>query len=72
MSDITDRNIILILVTGFYLYLYYIKGILKAKQDLKYYRCNPVNLFLQSIHADEDVGVKQFQTCVNELNTSKR
>jgi len=68
MSDVTDFNIIFILVIFLIVYLIYIRGVLKAKQDIKYYKCNPVNLFLQSINADEETGVQNFQTCVNELN----
>jgi hypothetical protein len=67
MSDITDRNIILILVVGFIVYLLYIRGVVKAKTDIKRNKCNPVTLFLQSIHADQDTGVQNFQTCINEL-----
>ena len=70
MSDITDRNIIIILVTGLIVYLVYIRGVLKAKKDIKRNKCNPVTLFLQSINADEETGVQNFQTCVNDLTST--
>jgi hypothetical protein len=70
MSDITDRNIILVLVTAFIVYLFYIRGVVKAKKDIKRNKCNPVTLFLQSINADEATGVQSFQTCVNELTST--
>ena len=69
MSDTTDLNIIIVLATGYIVYLFYIKNIVKSTQDLKYYKCNPVNLFLQSINADETTGIKNFQTCVSQFNT---
>jgi hypothetical protein len=68
MSDITDRNIILVLVICLILYLVYIRGVLKAKRDVKYFKCNPVNLFLQSINADEETGIQNFQTCISQIN----
>ena len=70
MSDITDRNIVFVLSLGFVLYLMYIKGLLKAKHDAKYFKCNPVNLFLKSINASEETGIHNFQTCVSEMNTT--
>lgn len=69
MSDSTDRNIIMVITIGILLYLFYIKGNIKIKNDWLNVKCNPVKLFLKSINTDPVESVGTFSDCVNEFNS---
>ncbi len=67
MSDITDFSIILILLVGFNIYVYYIRKIIDSQHDINNIKCNPVNLFLKSIHAEPSESIDEFAQCVQLL-----
>jgi|LauGreSuBDMM15SN_2_FD.fasta_scaffold2526437_1 hypothetical protein len=69
MSDSTDLSIILILLIGFCIYVYYVRKIIDSKYDINNIKCNPVNLFLKSINADASESVDNFAECVQLLGS---
>jgi hypothetical protein len=68
MSDSSDRNIVMILTFGVVLYMFYVKGNLKIKNDWLNVKCNPLKLFLTSINSDPVASVGTFSDCVNQFN----
>ena len=71
MSDTTDLSIVLIIIFGYIIYIFYIKKIIFAKYDINNIKCNPVNLFLKSINADSADNINDFAECVQLLNPTK-
>jgi hypothetical protein len=71
MSDSTDLSIVLIIIVGYIIYIFYIKKIIFAKYDINNIKCNPVNLFLKSINADSADNINDFAECVQILNPNK-
>lgn len=64
MSDTTDLAIIIILIIGFILYIYYLRKIINATYDINSIKCNPINLFLKSINASPTDSINQFSECI--------
>ena len=71
MSDNTDLSIIIILLFGFIIYVYYIRKTIDAKYDIHNIKCNPVNLFLKSINAEPSETIDDFAECVQLLGPRK-
>jgi hypothetical protein len=67
MSDTTDFSIILILLVGFNIYVYYVRKIIDSQYDINNIKCNPVNLFLKSIYAEPSETIDEFAQCVQLL-----
>jgi hypothetical protein len=67
MSDTKDFSIILILLIGFNIYVYYIRKIIDSQNDINNIKCNPINLFLKSIHAEPSESIDEFAQCVQLL-----
>ena len=67
MSDTTDLSIILILIGGLIVYIYYVKNSINAKYDFNNMKCNPVNLFLKSINSYAEESIDNFAECVQLL-----
>lgn len=67
MSDTTDFSIILILLVGLNIYIYYVRKIIDSQNDINNIKCNPVNLFLKSIHAEPSESIDEFAQCVQLL-----
>ena len=68
MSDSGDRNIVMVLMTGLFFYMFYIKGNIKIKNDWLNVKCNPLKLFLTSINSDPVESIGTFSECVNQFN----
>ena len=68
MGDSGDRNIIMVIALGLLLYLFFIKGNIKIKNDWLNVKCSPIKLFLDSINSDPVESVGAFSECVNEFN----
>jgi hypothetical protein len=69
MSDSTDFTIIIVLLFGFTFYIYYLRKIIDALYDINNIKCNPVNLFLKSIHAEPSESIDEFAQCVQLLGS---
>lgn len=72
MSDTTDLSIIIILLVGFSVYIYYLRKMIDAKYDINNIKCNPVNLFLNSINADTPDSIDNFAECVQLLGPQNK
>ncbi len=67
MSDTTDFSIVIILIVGLIVYIYYVKKLINAKYNINDIKCNPINLFLKSINADPEESIDNFAECVQLL-----
>jgi hypothetical protein len=66
MSDVSDRNIVLIIFFISFLYLYYLKIKIQFSSDWNNLKCNPMTLWLNSFFinsADSDV---KFSDCMQQ------
>ena len=46
---------------------YYIRKLIDSQNDINNIKCNPVNLFLKSIHAEPSESIDEFAQCVQLL-----
>lgn len=67
MSDTSDLTIVIILMGGFVLYVYYIRKTIDAIYDINNIKCNPINLFLKSINEEPSESIDNFAECVQLL-----
>lgn len=65
MSDSTDLGIIIMLIVGLLIYVIYIRKLIDSKYDIHSIKCNPINLFLNSIDADMKESTNDFAECVH-------
>ena len=67
MSDTTDLTIVIILLFVLFCYLSYIRNLFDSIYDINNIKCNPVNLFLNSIGVDSADSIDNFAECVQTL-----
>jgi hypothetical protein len=70
MSDATDMSIIILLIFMLIIYMFYVTRIISAKYDVNNTKCDPLNLFLNSINSESSESIDNFAECVNLLSPS--
>ena len=68
MSDTSDRNFVLILFIGVYIYMLNIQTRISLKNDWDNTKCNPLNLFTSSFYQTEQESSNQFGNCIKEFS----
>jgi hypothetical protein len=68
MSDTSDRNFVLILFIGVYIYMLNIQTRISLKNDWDNTKCNPLNLFTSSFYQNEQESYNQFGNCVKQFS----
>ena len=68
MSDTADLSIIVLLLFVLIIYIIYVTKIISAKYDVNNTKCDPLNLFLNSINSESSEGIDNFAECVQLLN----
>lgn len=70
-SDKTDRNIVLIVFTMFFIYLAYIRQKISIFDEWTNLKCNPLYLFISSFILTPNESTKNFSKCINNIATNK-
>lgn len=70
-SDKTDRNIVLVVFTMFFIYLAYIRQKISIFDDWSNLKCNPLYLFISSFIIGPEESSKTFRKCINTFASNK-
>jgi hypothetical protein len=68
MSDTNDRNFVLIMFIGVYIYMLNIQTRISLTNDWDNTKCNPLNLFTSSFYQNEQESYNQFGNCVKQFS----
>ena len=68
MSDTSDRNFVLIMFIGVYIYMLNIQTRISLTNDWDNTKCNPLNLFTSSFYQNEQESYNQFGNCIKQFS----
>lgn len=68
MSDTSDRNFVLIMFIGVYIYMLNIQTRISLTSDWDNTKCNPLNLFTSSFYQNEQESYNQFGNCIKQFS----
>jgi hypothetical protein len=68
MSDTNDRNFVLIMFIGVYIYMLNIQTRISLTNDWDNTKCNPLNLFTSSFYQNEQESYNQFGNCIKQFS----
>ena len=68
MSDKNDRNFVLIMFIGVYIYMLNIQTRISLTNDWDNTKCNPLNLFTSSFYQNEQESYNQFGNCIKQFS----
>ena len=70
MSDVFDRNVVLFVFFVVFLYLKFLEVKTSTKTTWNNKKCNPLNLFSDSLFQTQEESNKDFERCIVNLSAS--
>jgi ABC-type transporter Mla subunit MlaD len=70
MSDVFDRNIVLVVFFIVYLYMQFLSIQSNSRSGWNNLTCNPLNLFTNSLFQSKEEANKEFEKCIVNLSAA--
>ena len=68
MSDISDRNTVILVFIFAYIYINYIRIKINIKTDWHNLKCNPLNLWMGSFYKDATASNNDLKNCIDVMS----